>query len=344
MNEVSPGSKNPARFSAAGAIVVTEGDEELARLFRERFGPDSVRVHPDLLEKLERVVDSARAVAVTVRSAIGPREMDLLPNLEVIVTGSAGYDHVDLQLARERGVKVCNVPDYGPAVAEFNMALILALSRRFHHAYVNTQAHDFGLTTLLGRNLAGRTLGIIGTGHIGAKVAELAAAFGMRVVATDPRPRPEVRAEFMTLEGVLSQADFLAICCPLTDQTRHMIGKEEFQQMKRGALLVNTSRGSVVDTQALLWALEEGIVEGAALDVLEGETLLAPGTLVQTLVDDPTRLEALQVAEGLTLAGYPKVLVTPHMAYYTTDSLQAIREVSVENLAAYIAGSPQNLC
>ncbi|MGE0002633.1 MAG: 2-hydroxyacid dehydrogenase [Fimbriimonadaceae bacterium] len=335
---------NPSCFSAPGAIVVTEGDEALARLFRERFGPDSVHVHPGLLEMLGSVVDSARVVAVTVRSPIGPREMDLLPNVELIVTGSAGYDHIDLQCARAREVKVCNVPDYGPAVAEFNMALILALSRRLHHAYARTREHDFGLAALLGRNLAGRTLGIIGTGHIGAKVADLAAAFGTRVVAADPNPRPEVRAEYMSLDGLLSRADVLAICCPLTDQTRHMIGREEFQRMKRGMLLVNTSRGPVVDTQALLWALEDGIVEGAALDVLEGETLLAPETLVQTLVDDPTRLEALQMAEGLTLAGYPKVLVTPHIAYYTIDSLDAIREVTVENVAAYDAGSPQNLC
>lgn len=332
------------RFSTRGAIFVTEGDDLLAKMFATRFGADAVRVFPGTLESQDGEIESVRAIAITVRSQTGAADMDRFPSLEVITTGSAGYDHIDLAAAQERGIKVCNVPDYGPAVAEFNMALLLALSRKLHRAYLQTREHDFDPLELLGHNLSGRTLGVIGTGNIGAKLAHLASAFGMRVIATDPSPRAEVPAEYMALDDLLRQADMISLCCPLTDKTRHMIGFEQFKAMKRGVLLVNTSRGAVVDTQALLWALGQDIVEAVALDVLEGEALILPGEWSDTLIQDPKLTEALEIAEGLTLTCHPKVLVTPHIAYYTTDSLQAIREVTVENVAAFAAGAPQNLC
>ena len=325
------------------SVLVTEGDERLEALVAQALPHVEIRrqTGPLDINALEdgELIDG---LCVTVRSPIGERELDAMPNLRIVTTGSAGYDHIDINAARERGVTVCNVPRYGPAVAEFNMALMLSLSRKLHIAHTNTLQRDFSLDEIRGRNLFGKVLGVIGTGHIGANVARLSAAFGMRVLAADSFQNDSLGLEYVSLDELLSKAEIIAVCCPLTEETRHMIGRREFEMMRRGVLLVNTSRGAVIDTQALVWALDEGIVAGAALDVLEGEALLPREASMRTLSGNPSFDEAQTIAEDLTLIRHPRVLVTPHMAYYTEDSLAAIREQTAANLAAFAAGTPVN--
>ena len=323
------------------AILVTEGDELLEHSISQALPTARIIRHSGTLD-ISRVgsADEVEGLCVTVRSPVREREMDAFPNLRIIVTGSAGFDHIDVDTAAKRGIAVCNVPQYGPAVAEFNIALMLSLARKLHVAHANTLQHDFSIEGLLGRNLAGKTLGIIGAGNIGAHIAKLANAFGMNVVAADPSPRLELGLNYVLLDELLRESDFIAVCCPLTNATRHMLGKEEFKKMKRGIIVVNTSRGAVMDTQALVWALDEGIVAAAALDVLEGETLLSNEALLCTLGGSPEFEEAQTIAEDLTLIRHPRVLVTPHMAYYSEDSLREIRERTAKTLADYADGKP----
>lgn len=328
-----------------GVIHVTEADTSLTELFLQSFDSKSVSFSPGLFAESDICCpEEVVALCVTVRSPIGKAQLDALPNLRFIATGSAGFDHIDRGEARKRGIKVSNVPEYGPAVAEFNIALMIALSRKVHLAYLHTLQRDFTLEGLLGINLFGRTLGIVGTGIIGARVAKIAKAFSMRVLAVDPAPSPNCDAQYVNLPHLLAQADVIALCCPLTSETHHLIGRAEFEQMKRGVLIVNTSRGAVIDTQALVWALDVGIVQGAALDVLEGETFLNKDSLLSTLSVNPTPEQTQTIAEDLTLIRHPKVMVTPHMAFYTEDSLNQIRRTTVANVLDFLDGHPKNLC
>jgi D-lactate dehydrogenase len=335
-------------LARAATLLLTEADLQLVNKIREALPVIEVQALFGTLDR-ELISDpyAVTVLWVTVRSTVGVDEMDALPNLGLILTASAGYDHIDLKAAAARGIAVCNVPEYGPAVAEFNIASMLALSRKLHRGYLQTLQNEFSLTGLLGQNLYGKTLGVVGAGNIGLKVLELAKPFGMKLLACDPNPRGNeanrIGFEYVDLDRLLVASDVIALCCPLVEATHHMIGKAQFRRMKRGVLIVNTSRGAVIDTQALLWALNQGIVEGAALDVLEAETLLTHDGLLETLQAHASEETTSSIAEDLTLMRHPKVIVTPHMAFYTRDSLAAIQDASIGNLASWMAGAPHNV-
>lgn len=324
-------------------ILVTENDTTLEDLIQLVMPTSTIVMQRGLLNaSAVKNPDEIEGLYVTVRSPVTKADMDELPNLRIITTGSAGYDHIDSQEAVSRGITVCNVARYGPAVAEFNMALMLALTRKVHCAHLQTLQRDFTIDGLRGRNLAGKTLGIVGTGNIGLYVAKLAKAFSMSVIAMDPVPNLEAGIEYVELDVILTRSDIIAICCPLLESTHHLFGRVEFKKMKRGVLIVNTSRGAVIDTQALVWALDQGIVAGAALDVLEGEVLLPTGTLTAVLGENPTSEQTQTVAEDLALIRHPKVIVTPHIAFYTEDSIRSIQEQTAENFRSFFAGAPTN--
>jgi D-lactate dehydrogenase len=328
----------------AGVIHLTEAEPGLRAKFELGFAPELLSTNSGTID-VHKIPNKhlVQTLCITARSKVGKDEMDALPNLRLITTGSVGIDHIDFKEARRRGITVCNVPEYGSAVAEFNIALMMVLSRRLHLAFKQITIGNFTLDGLLGRNVEGRVLGIIGAGNIGIHLARLASSLGMTAICVDPNPRRHDFLHFVTLPQMLAASDIIAICCPLTPKTTHLIGHEQFLQMKRGVLIVNTSRGAVLDTHALLWALNEGIVEGAALDVMEGEVLLPPKEL-STLTEEPNPVESQSPAQDLTLMHHPKVIVTPHMAYYTQDSLDRIRQVTLENVKGFLAGIPQNIC
>jgi D-lactate dehydrogenase len=216
------------------------------------------------------------AIVVFIWTKVSGAVIDALPNLRLILTMSTGYDHIDLQACRARGITVCNVPHYGEnTVAEHTFALILSLSRKLHAAYFQGLRGEYRIRELRGFDLYGKTLGVIGAGNIGLHVIRIARGFGMRVLAYDLRPHP-LLAEvlgftYTDLDTLLAESDIVSLHVPALPQTHHLINRETLCKMKRGALLINTARGSVVDTEALLWALEEGILAGAGLDVIEGE-------------------------------------------------------------------------
>jgi len=288
----------------------------------------------------------AEIVSVFVHSNLNRAALGKLPNLKFIATRSTGFDHIDLGYCRERGIRVSNVPSYGEnTVAEHTFALILALSRNIHKAFVHTLARDIPFKDLRGFDLAQKTLGVIGAGRIGLHVIKIAKGFGMNVVAFDVRQEPllaeVLNFRYVSVDELLGVADIISLHCPYTPKTHHLINSDNFRHIKRGALLINTARGGLIDPAALTRALDEGILAGAALDVLEGEELLKDERqiLAQSLAQDKLRTLLL----NHSLLNRDNVVITPHIAFNSREAVQRILETTLDNLHAFLRGQPINL-
>jgi D-lactate dehydrogenase len=281
-----------------------------------------------------------------IHSKIGRAEMDMMPRLRLIATRSTGYEHIDLASMVQREIAVANVPGYGAnAVAEYTFALILALTRKIHMALTRTQHGDYTLEGLRGCDLSGKTLGVIGTGAIGIHVIRIAKGFGMEVLAYDVFPQhhfAEVLGfSYESLTELLSRSDIVTLHAPATPTTFHMLNRETLSQMRRGAFLINTARGSLVDAQALAWALDTGLLAGAGLDTLEGEEFLQHE---EELLHESGAEEKLKLlVQHHILQQRSNVLITPHIAFNTKEALQRILDTTIENVQAFSHGHPQNL-
>ncbi|MFK0090070.1 2-hydroxyacid dehydrogenase [Pseudomonas sp. NPDC090755] len=256
----------------------------------------------------------------------------------LIALRSAGYNHVDLATAKRLGLAVVRVPAYSPhAVAEHAVALILALNRRLHRAYNRTREGDFSLHGLTGFDLHGKTVGVVGTGQIGATFARIMAGFGCQLLAYDPYPNPELLAlgaRYLELPALLRQAQIISLHCPLTEQTRHLINAQSLADLQPGAMLINTGRGALVDTPALIEALKNGQLGYLGLDVYEEEA--------QLFFEDRSDLP-LQDDVLARLLTFPNVIVTAHQAFLTKEALAAIAQTTLDNITRWVAGNPQNL-
>ena len=241
---------------------------------------------------------------------------------------------------------VSNVPTYGEnTVAEHTFGLILSLSRRIHQAYSRTIRGDFSLDGLRGFDLKGRTLGVVGAGHIGLHVVRIGRGFGMDVLAYDLVQQPllaEVLGfRYVALDELIAQSDIVTLHLPYLPSTHHLLDRARLGLMKRGSLLINTARGPIVDTDALLWALDEGIIAGAGLDVVEGEDLIADEEL---LLRQGVVTEQLQAAiRGHVLLRRENVVITPHIAFDSQEALRRILDTTVDNVRAFMAGEPRNV-
>jgi D-lactate dehydrogenase len=288
----------------------------------------------------------AGVVSVFIRSQITRRLLQELPQLKLIATRSTGYDHIDLQACDERGITVSNVPSYGEnTVAEHTFALILALSRNTHRAYQRTVQGNFALEGLEGFDLKGKTLGVVGAGNIGLHVIRIAKGFAMDVLSYDVR-RDHLLSEvlgfqYASLEELLQRSDIVSLHAPLTRETYHMMNERTLRLMKRGALLINTARGALVDTNALIHALDEGIVGGAGLDVLEGEELIQEES--QLLTDGVAEDKLRVLLQNHILMRRSNVVITPHIGFFSREALQRIIESTLENIEAWLRGSPRNV-
>ena len=256
----------------------------------------------------------------------------------LIALRSAGYNHVDLKAAERLGLAVVRVPAYSPhAVAEHAVALILALNRRIHRAFNRTREGDFSLHGLIGFDLHGKTVGIIGTGQIGAAFARIMAGFGCQLLAHDPYPASDLQAlgvRYLPLDEVLQQAQIISLHCPLTPDTRHLINQQSLARLQPGSMLINTGRGALVDTPALIDALKDGQLGYLGLDVYEEEAAL----FFEDQSDLPLQDDVL--ARLLT---FPNVIITAHQAFLTREALSAIAETTLSNIADWAAGTPSNL-
>jgi len=256
---------------------------------------------------------------------------------KLIALRSAGFNHVDLPTAQRLGLSVVRVPAYSPhAVAEHAVALILSLNRHLHRAYNRTRDGDFTLHGLTGFDLVGKTVGVVGTGQIGATFARIMAGFGCQLLAYDPFPNPQVEAlgaRYLPLEQLLAQAQIVSLHCPLNEHTRHLINQTSLQCMQRGAMLINTGRGALVDTPALIEALKSGQLGYLGLDVYEEEA--------QLFFEDRSDLP-LQDDVLARLLTFPNVVVTAHQAFLTQEALGAIAQTTLDNIMGWAAGTPQN--
>ncbi len=295
-------------------------------------------------ENAEKVA-LCEAVSVFIYSKVNKEVLDLLPNLKFVATQSTGFDHIDVDSCRERGIAVSNVPHYGEnTVAEHTFALILALSRNVHKSYVRTLQGNFSIDGLMGFDLQGKTLGVVGTGHIGLHVIRIAKGFGMHVIAYDVKQDPflaeVLRFQYASLDQVISSADIISLHLPYNDSTHHIIDEKMLGKVKKGALIINTSRGGLIDGNALLGALDSKQVGGAALDVLEGEELILDEKQLLYYKQENQKLEEL--AKNHILLKRDNVVFTPHIAFYSQEALERILTTTAENILAFAAGEKTN--
>lgn len=292
------------------------------------------RLNPDTAT----VAEGADAVCVFVNDIVNRDVISLLSeaNVRLIALRCAGYNHVDLDAAREFGLSVTRAADYSPhAVAEHTVALLLSLNRKIHRAFNRVRELNFSLNGLVGFDLHGKTAGIIGTGRIGKIVAQILCGFGMRVLAYDPFPAEEwgrsLGVRYVPAKEVARESDVISIHIPLTPETHHLIRKETLELMKPGVILVNVSRGRLIDTTALIEGLKEGRLGGVALDVYEEEE----GVFFEDLSG-----QILQDDELARLLTFPNVLITSHQAFLTREALDDISRTTIENIRRLVRGEP----
>ena len=337
------------RMKPTVAIFDSGGDDET--YFREHLGEDFRLVLRGGGLTDGTAGPAADAVVLSVSAASGVTAGLLesrLPQVQLIACRSTGYDNVDRAYARAHQITVSNVPTYGDTtVAEYAALLMLAVSRKLRQAMDAVDAGKVITAELTGRDLQGRTLGLLGAGRIGRHLAGIARGFGLTVIASDPRPDEAAArsAGFRYVDSteLLATSDVISLHAPALPQTHHLLDRAAFGRMKRGVIVINTSRGSLIDTPALIEALEAGIVAGAGLDVLEGERFLESSNERQLLSSNVVDGRSREVLALDVLTRMPNVVITDHNAFNTVEALQRIREGTVANIHAWHAGNPLNL-
>lgn len=331
-------------------IIFYETKPWEAEFIKGAFGDGALlrdgRIGPDVLPAEED--RDAEIISVFIDSQITADVIAAFPKLRMIATRSTGFDHIDSAACRAKNVAVANVPSYGEnTVAEHAFALLLGLSRKIFYAYDRIkEAGDFRYDGLQGFDLKGKTIGVIGTGRIGRHAIKIARGFEMSVVAYDPHPNAELQKEFafqyMPLEDVLRASDIVTLHVPYTKETHHLIDAARLALMKPTALLINTSRGGLVDTEALVAALRTGKLGGAGLDVLEEEGVIKDE--IDFLLHGNAEGHSIKtILANHILIDMPNVIITPHIAYNTQEALIRILQTTVENIKNTEAGKPTNL-
>ena len=286
-----------------------------------------------------------KIISTFIYSEISKEIIDKLPNLKFITTRSMGFDHIDVAYCKEKGIVVSNVPTYGSyTVAEHTFDLMLAITRKLLPAVEKAKKGDFTPTGLEGFDLHGKTLGVVGAGHIGGNVAKIGLAFGMNVLIFSRHADPELEKQgvkFVDLDTLLSSSDVITLHVPFTKETEHMINMGNIEKIKKGAVLINTARGALVETQAVLQALEKGILYGAGLDVLEEECDLREEKELLT----EEFFKKCDIKTDLlnhVLLTRDDVVITPHNAFNSKEALEQINETTIANVKSFISGTPQN--
>lgn len=291
-------------------------------------------------------LESFDAVIIFIHSQLNKGLMDKMPNLKFVTTMSTGFDHIDLEECGRRNIPVSNVPSYGETVvAEHTFALLLSISRRIPESIERVKKGNFMPSGLTGFELRGKTIGVIGVGSIGTNVIKIARGFGMNTIVYKRSPdyalEKELGCKFVELPVLYQQSDIVTLHIPYSKETHHFINEETFSQMKDGVILLNTARGALVDGMALLKALESGKVTAAGLDVLEEEPLLEEEKDLLSQEFDKDKL--MMVLQDHMLVNHPKVVITPHNAFNSTEALHKIVETTHENLTGFASNAPVNV-
>ena len=303
----------------------------------DRYGiPAGVEIkyfEPNLNRDTVTLAAGFDAVCVFVNDTVDAVVVDKLHQLGVkaIVLRCAGFNNVDIK-ACEGKLRVFRVPAYSPhAVAEHAMALLLTINRRTHKAYIRTRDFNFSLQGLAGFDLYGKTVGIVGTGKIGRVFADICKGFGMKILAYDKFPNPDAGLDYVDLPELFAQADIISLHCPLTEETHHLINADTIAMMKKGVTIINTSRGALVDTEALINGIKEKKVGAACLDVYEEEGDFFYEDFSGHIVQDDKLVR---------LIAMPNVIVTSHQAFLTSEALDNIAATTVNNLTQFFSGDP----
>lgn len=303
----------------------------------DRYGiPAGVEIkyfEPNLNRDTVTLAAGFDAVCVFVNDTVDAVVVDKLHQLGVkaIVLRCAGFNNVDIK-ACEGKLRVFRVPAYSPhAVAEHAMALLLTINRRTHKAYIRTRDFNFSLQGLAGFDLYGKTVGIVGTGKIGRVFADICKGFGMKILAYDKFPNPDAGLDYVDLPELFAQADIISLHCPLTEETHHLINADTIAMMKKGVTIINTSRGALVDTEALINGIKEKKVGAACLDVYEEEGDFFYEDFSGHIVQDDKLVR---------LIAMPNVIVTSHQAFLTSEALDNIAATTVNNLTRFFSGDP----
>ena len=295
------------------------------------------------------LAQDADVVATFTGSDLSKETLEAMPNLKLIVTRSTGYDHIDCEACKSLGVVATSVPGYGSnTVAEFSFALLLALSRNVAKANEKIREEGgFSIRGFEGFDLFGKTIGIVGTGRIGRNAVKIAKGFGMNVVAHDLYPNEgfakEQNITYKSLDELLTESDIVMLHIPYTKDNHHLIGAQAISKMKDGAYIINTARGELIDTSALLEGLTSGKIAGAGLDVLEGERYLKEEIELLASGEKDLRVDYKTLLQDHALIDLPNVIVTPHIAFYSKEAVEQIRKTTVENIKSYQSGDPKNV-
>ncbi len=308
---------------------------------------DIMFIDDNLNESNVSQIKETEILGVFIYSAIDKKILAKLPNLKLIVTLSTGFDHIDIKECRKRKIIVCNVPHYGEnTVAEHTFALILNLTRMIHKAYDRTTKGDFSIEGLRGIDIQGKIIGVIGTGSIGQHVIRIAKGFEMDVIAYDvfknQKLAKKLSFRYFDLDYILKNSDIITLHLPYNKSTHHLINKSAISKMKKNVLIINTARGSIIDTEALLNGLQSGKIGGAGLDVLEGECLIKEEKQILSK-HFLKECDLKTVLQDHMLLRQPNVIITPHNAFNSWEALHRILDTTISNINSFLKKKPINV-
>jgi D-lactate dehydrogenase len=323
---------NPAMRTAV--FSTKNYDRQFLQPAAQKAGHELIFFEPRLTAETAVLARGFAAICSFVNDALGAAVLERVAEggTKFLALRCAGFNQVELEACKRLGLRVARVPAYSPyAVAEHAVGMMLALNRKFHKAYNRVREANFAIDGLLGFDMHGKTVGVVGTGKIGAVIARILAGFGCKILLYDVFENDECRAlgRYVPLEELYGECDIITLHCPLTLQTYHMISKAAIQRMKAGVMLINTSRGALIDTQAAIDGLKSGKIKYLGLDVYEEEAEL--------FFEDHSG-HVIQDDVFMRLATFPNVLITSHQAFFTDAALEAIARVTMENLTAFERG------
>ncbi|MBN9296937.1 MAG: 2-hydroxyacid dehydrogenase [Filimonas sp.] len=305
-------------------------DKDFFNQYNDAFGFELEYFETQLNKQTVSLVENAIAVCVFVNDKVNASVIEALAasGVKIIALRCAGFNNVDLAAAKAHNIRVCRVPAYSPeAVAEHAMAMILTLNRKTHKAYNRVREQNFSLNGLLGFDLHGKTIGVIGTGNIGQSFCKILTGFGCKMLAFDIIANKDLErmgVEYVPLIELFEQSDIISLHCPLNDQTQHIINEGSIQLMKKGVMLINTSRGALIDTNAVIEGLKSGKIGYLGIDVYEQEEKLFFRDLSADIIQDDTIQR---------LMSFPNVLVTAHQAFFTGEALTQIALTTLKNIS-----------
>jgi D-lactate dehydrogenase len=328
-------------------IVFFEVSVEEEAYLKKAFQSEDVDYKTEKLEESNvQSFQDAEIISTFIYSALNKQLLERLPKLKFIATRSMGFDHIDIEFCKEKGIKVANVPTYGAhTVAEHTFALILAISRKLIESVEQAKKGDFSSAGLEGFDLNGKTLGVLGTGNIGANVCQLGLSFGMNVLAYNRSQNQDLvlkGVKYVSLDELLGNSDIITLHLPHTKETEHIISLANLDKIKKGAILINTARGSLIETLAIAEGLEKGILSAAGLDVLEEEAHLREEK--ELLSEEYLKKVDIKTEfVNHVLLTRDDVVITPHNAFNSKEAMEEILETSVANIKGYINNTPINV-